>query len=86
MVEITKDAQEAHSMILTLLLSWQIARYMGKNQAASIKKTARKLKSQTKDPAVFDMFRKIAVATSEKQVIVTIEKCFKGWQELGLIK
>lgn len=83
-MQITQDAQEAHSMILTLLLSWQLARYFGKNQAGAIKKTARKLKNETKDKEVYNMFDKIGRAPSNKSVIETMERCLQGWRELGL--
>ena len=84
-MEITKDAEELFGQMTTLLLSWQIARYMGKSEAGAIKKTARKLMTQTKDPEIYKTFKKIARCESDFKAVEVCQKCFDENKRLGIL-
>lgn len=84
-MEITKDAEQLYSQMITLLLSWQIARYMGKNEAGAIKKTARKLMNETKDPEIYATFKKIARCESDFKAVEVAKKCFDENKRLGIL-
>jgi hypothetical protein len=85
MIEVEKDAEQLYSQMITLLLSWQIARYTGKNQAGAVKKTARKLLNETKDAQTYETFKKIARCQSDFKVIETMQKCFDENKRLGYL-
>ncbi len=84
-MEIEKDAEELYSQMTTLLLSWQIARYMGKNEAGAIKKTSRKLMSETKCPEIYATLKKIARCKSDFKVVDTLKKCLAENKRLGYL-
>lgn len=79
------ETQREYNNMLTLLISWQLARVYGLNQAAAIKKTARKLKHQTKQKRFYDTYDTIGKARSDSQVISMAELCLKGCREQGLL-
>lgn len=85
MIEVEKDAEQLYSNMITLLLSWQLARYFGKSQAAAVKKTARKLLKETKDVDTYNVFKKIAYSSSDFKVIETMQKCFDENKRLGYL-
>ncbi len=84
-IEIEENAVELYSQMTTLLLSWQIARHMGKSQAGSIKKTARKLMNETKCPQVYETFKKIARCQSDFKVVEVARKCLEENKRLGYL-
>lgn len=84
-MNVEKDAEQLYSDMITLLLSWQLARYFGKSQAAAVKKTARKLLKETKDVDAYNVFKKIAYSSSDFKVIETMQKCFDENKRLGYI-
>lgn len=76
------SVEQEYSKITTLLLSWQIARYMGLNQAGKIKRTARKLMRETKDQRFYETYRKIAYSQRDDKVIEMIKLCYEGYLKL----
>lgn len=84
-MHIEDNAQELYSNMITLLLAWQIARYIGKSEAAAIKKCARKITQRTKDKQEYEVFRKIAYSDSDYKVVETAQKCFDENKRLGYI-
>jgi hypothetical protein len=85
MMEIEKDAAELYGQMITLLLAWQTARYEGKNEAGRVKKCARKLMSETKDPESYAVFKKIARCQSDFKVIETVKLCYEENKRLGYL-
>ena len=84
-MHVEQNAEELYSNMITLLLAWQIARYMGKSQAAAIKKCARKILQQTKCSQEYEVFKKIAYAQSDYKVIETMQKCYDENKRLGYL-
>lgn len=84
-MHIEKDAETLYSDMITLLLSWQLARYFGKSEAGAIKKTARKIMNRTKDKDTYETFKKIARCQSDFKVVEIAKKCFEGNKRLGYI-
>jgi hypothetical protein len=79
------ETQREYNNMLTLLLSWQLARAEGRNEAASIKKTARKLKTQCRQTRFYETYNRIGNARSESQVMQMINLCWQGAKEQGLL-
>lgn len=84
-MHIEKDAESLYSDMITLLLSWQLARYFGKSEAGAIKKTARKIMNRTKDKEIYETFKKIARSQSDYKVVEVAQKCFDENKRLGII-
>ncbi len=84
-MHIEDNAKELYSNMITLLLAWQIARYVGKSEAAAIKKCARKILQRTKDRQEYEVFKKIAYSGSDFKVVETAKKCFEENKRLGYI-
>jgi hypothetical protein len=64
---------QAQSELTTLMLAWQIARVEGLNQAAAIRKCARRLRDSTKDSVLFDLYKTLIDAPDGK-----VLKCVIG--------
>ena len=77
------QTEQEYSNMTTLLLSWQIARYMDLNQAGKIKRTARTLMNQTKDKRFYETYRKIAYSKRDTHVIDMIKLCYQGYLDLN---
>ena len=84
-MSVDEDAQELYSGMVTLLLSWQLARYFGRSEVAAIKKTARKLLTELKDEQSYDVIKKIAYSKSDFKVIETVKRCYEENKRLGYI-
>lgn len=85
MIEVEKDAEQLYSNMITLLLSWQLARYFGKSQAGAIKKTARKLLKTTKDATAYKNFRLIAYSKNDKEVVRMATLAYDDCKRLGYL-
>lgn len=79
------DDSTITSEIVTLMLSWQLARVNGLSQPAAIKKCARRLRSSTKDNKMFDLCTSISKCNNNTAVVACLSKLADKLQEDGLM-
>lgn len=82
---ITDDARGLYNFMITLLLSWQLARVYGRSEAAAIKKTARRILKEVDCPKVYETFKKIARSESDYKVVEVCERCYRECKELEIL-
>ena len=75
---------QSQSELTTLMLAWQIARVDGLNQAASIRKCARRLRDTTKDSVLYELFKTL-IAAPECKVIKCVESLHDKLVKDGLL-
>ena len=75
---------QTQSELTTLMLAWQIARVDGLNQAASIRKCARRLRDTTKDSVLYELFKTL-IAAPEHKVIKCINSLHDKLVQDGLL-
>ena len=75
---------QSQSELTTLMISWQIARVDGLNQAASIRKCARRLRDTTKDSVLYELFKTL-IEAPEYKVVKCVESLHDKLAQDGLL-
>lgn len=75
---------KSQSELTTLMLAWQMARVDGLNQAASIRKCARRLRDTTKDNVLYDLFKTL-IAAPEHKVVKCVSSLHDKLAQDGLL-
>ncbi|HBF48178.1 MAG TPA: hypothetical protein DDW91_17730 [Shewanella frigidimarina] len=75
---------KTQSELTTLMIAWQIARVDGLNQAASIRKCARRLRDTTKDSVLYELFKTL-IAAPEYKVVKCVSALHDKLAQDGLL-
>lgn len=79
------DAGQATDEVITMLIAYHVARLAGRNIAAAVRRCVRKLRDSTKDPEMYDLFKRILAERRDHRVIELMCITQLKMEEEGLI-
>lgn len=82
-IEIEQDAQETYSFLLNIFISWQSARYEGRNQARAIRDCAKRLSNQTSDELLKCKLKSLAKEKRDHKVLIAVGASHAQFKGLG---
>lgn len=76
---------ESTDEVVTMLIAYHVARLAGRNIAAAVRRCVRKLRDSTKDPEMYDLFKRILAEQQDHRIVELMCVTQMKMEQEGLI-